>query len=411
MPRPLGLFPTGAWFPPLATNLGATGPLWYRDESWIQPFVVDALTGDAFVEISPWGIGGPGSGFGGPMRRMQKGGVATMAMMAEGAVPAPAAAPAPQAKDAEQRQASLDETIAVQGESPGFLGGAAGGVAGGEAPPVVLRSNFAETAFWKPQLLTGADGSATIEFTVPDSVTSWRVWVAALSQTLASGYVEKNAESVKELMVRPYLPRFLREGDVARLKVVVNSAGETPLAGEATLEIFDPETNVSLLAEFGLTAATAKQAFRVEPGKGVDLTFPLTAPRRVGPTAFKVVARSGNLSDGELRPLPLLPSRIHLAQSRFVTLKGAERREMTFDDMKRPDATRIDEQMVVTVDGQLFYSMLDALPYLIEYPYECTEQTLNRFVSSGMLSRLFVQYPAVARAAAERKSPVHEASG
>ena len=408
-PRPLGLFPTGAWFPPLATNLGATGPLWYRDESWIQPFVVDALTGDAFVEISPWGIGGPGSGFGGPMRRMQKGGVATMAMMAEGAVPAPAAAPAPQAKDAEQRQASLDETIAVQGESPGFLGGAAGGVAGGEAPPVVLRSNFAETAFWKPQLLTGADGSATIEFTVPDSVTSWRVWVAALSQTLASGYVEKNAESVKELMVRPYLPRFLREGDVARLKVVVNSAGETPLAGEATLEIFDPETNVSLLAEFGLTAATAKQAFRVEPGKGVDLTFPLTAPRRVGPTAFKVVARSGNLSDGELRPLPLLPSRIHLAQSRFVTLKGAERREMTFDDMKRPDATRIDEQMVVTVDGQLFYSMLDALPYLIEYPYECTEQTLNRFVSSGMLSSLFVQYPAVARAAAEmakRETPL-----
>ncbi|MEO8198630.1 MAG: alpha-2-macroglobulin family protein, partial [Thermoanaerobaculia bacterium] len=403
-PRPLGLFPTGAWFPPLATNLGATGPLWYRDESWVQPFVVEALTGDAFVEISPWGIGGPGSGFGGPMRRMQKGGVVAMAMMADGAVPVPAAAPAPQGMEERQQDAA---GFVVDGVD---VSGVAGGVAGGAPPPpVALRSNFAETAFWQPQLLTGADGSATIEFTVPDSVTSWRVWVAALSQTLASGYVEKNAESVKELMVRPYLPRFLREGDVAQLKVVVNDAGETPLAGEATLEIFDPETNLSLLEEFGLTAATAKQPFRVEPGKGVDLTFPLTAPRRVGPTAFKVVARAGNLSDGELRPLPLLPSRIHLAQSRFVTLKGAERREMTFDDMKRPDATRIDEQMVVTVDGQLFYSMLDALPYLLEYPYECTEQTLNRFVSSGMLSSLFVQYPAVARAAKEmaaRETPL-----
>ena len=50
--------------------------------------------------------------------------------------------------------------------------------------------------------------------------------------------------------------------------------------------------------------------------------------------------------------MPLLPSRIHLAQSRFVTLKGAERREMTFDDMTKDDPTRIDEQMVVTVDGQ-----------------------------------------------------------
>jgi uncharacterized protein YfaS (alpha-2-macroglobulin family) len=401
-PRPLGLFPTGAWFPQVATNLGSAGLLWYRDDGWVEPVSVDALSGDAFIEISPWGVGGPGTGFGGPMRRMQKGGVATMAMMADGAVPLPAAAaPAPQGVEGRSRDSATAASISREQieELPGVRGGSQGGVA--TPPPVALRSNFAETAFWKPQLLTGADGSASIEFAVPDSVTSWRVWVAALSQTLASGYVEKSVESVKELMVRPYLPRFLREGDVARLKVVVNDAGETPLAGEATIEIFDPETNASLLGEFGLTTATAKQPFRVEPGKGFDLTFALTAPRRVGPAAFKVVARAGNLSDGELRPLPILPSRIHLAQSRFVTLKGVERREMTFDDMKTNDPTRIHEQMVVTVDGQLFYSMLDALPYLIEYPYECTEQTLNRFVSSGMLSSLFVQYPAVARAAEE----------
>jgi uncharacterized protein YfaS (alpha-2-macroglobulin family) len=172
------------------------------------------------------------------------------------------------------------------------------------AAPVALRSNFAETAFWQPQLLTGADGSAAIEFTVPDSVTSWRVWVAALSQTLASGYIEKNAESVKELMIRPYLPRFLREGDVAQLKVVVNSAGETALAGEATLEITDPETNASLLAEFGLTPATAMQPFRVEPGKGVDLTFP--SPRRAASVrppsrSWRVPATFRTASSGRCR--------------------------------------------------------------------------------------------------------------
>ncbi len=332
-PRPLGLFPTGAWFPPLASNLGATGPLWFRDDSWVTPVTVETLSVDAFIEISPWGIGGPGSGYGGPMRRVQKGGVATMAMMADGAAPPPAAAPAPQGLESERRQESLDEASAVQG-------GVAGGVV--EQAPVALRSNFAETAFWKPQLLTGADGSATIEFTVPDSVTSWRVWVAALSRTLASGYAEKNAESVKELMVRPYLPRFLREGDIAQLKVVVNSAGETALAGEATLEITDPETNVSLLAEFGLTAATATLPFRVEPGKGVDLTFALTAPRRVGPTAFKVVARVGQ-SLGRRAPAAAAPAVAH--SSRAVALRHPEGRRAPRDGIRRhatvrPDAHR-----------------------------------------------------------------------
>ncbi|MEO8277791.1 MAG: alpha-2-macroglobulin family protein [Thermoanaerobaculia bacterium] len=403
--RPLALFPSGTGFQMLSANLGASGALWQREDEWQEFSSSATLSGDAFVDISPWGIGGPGYGVGGPLRRMYKGADATMVV--EGAM-APAAAapleiPAPQSMN-EARQRSADAVSLAD-----VAGGVAGGAGRAAAAPVALRSNFAETAFWQPQLLTGSDGSATIEFTVPDSVTSWRVWVAALSKTFASGYVEKNAESVKDLLVRPYLPRFLREGDRADLKVVVNDAGQMPLSGEATLEIFDPETETSLLSDFGLTAETARRSFQVESGKGIDLTFALVAPRRVGAVAFKVIARAGNLSDGELRPLPLLPSRIHLSQSRFVTVKGAERREMTFEDMKRKDATRINEQMVVTVDGQLFYSMLDALPYLVEYPYECTEQTLSRFVSTGMLSSLFSKYPAVAKVAEEmskREAPL-----
>jgi Large extracellular alpha-helical protein len=80
-----------------------------------------------------------------------------------------------------------------------------------EAP--ALRSNFAETAFWTPQLLTGADGSASIEFTVPDSVTSWNVWLHAVTKDLRGASLKRETKSVKELMVRPYVPRFLREGD------------------------------------------------------------------------------------------------------------------------------------------------------------------------------------------------------
>ena len=131
-------------------------------------------------------------------------------------------------------------------------------------------------------------------------------------------------------------------------------------------------------------------------------SFPLVAPAEVGSVAFKVIAKAGDLSDGELRPLPLLPGRMHLSQSRFVTLRDLARRELTFEDLqKTDDPSRINDQMVVTVDAQLFYSVLSSLPYLINYPYECTEQTLNRFLSSGILSSLYQDYPAVAKMAQE----------
>jgi uncharacterized protein YfaS (alpha-2-macroglobulin family) len=278
------------------------------------------------------------------------------------------------------------------------------------AAPVPLRSEFAETAFWKPQLLTGPDGSVSIEFTVPDSVTSWNVFVHAVTRDWKSGSVEKEARSVKDLMVRPYVPRFLREGDQADLKIVVNNASERELSGRVAVDILDADSNASMLPAFGLAPGNASLPFSAAAGKGTSVTVRLSAPRRAGLYAFKVTAVSGDISDGELRPVPLLPGRLHLAQSRFVALRDRERREMTFPDLARnDDPSRVNEQMVVTVDAQLFYSALRALPYLIDYPYECTEQILNRFVSTGIVSALFSEYPAVAKMAAgmsRRETPL-----
>ncbi len=267
---------------------------------------------------------------------------------------------------------------------------------------VTLRSDFSETAFWKPQLLTGRDGSVSIEFAVPDSVTSWNVWVHAVTKDLKSGSVHKEAKSVKDLMVRPYVPRFLREGDLADLKVVVNNASARGLSGKVTLDIVDLETSTSALAAFGLSPERATQAFSAAAGAGADVTFKLTTPKRVGSYAIEARAISGDLSDGERRPVPVLPGRMQLAQSRFAALRGGESRTLRFADMAAgDDPSRIDEQLVVTIDGQLFYSLLSALPYLVNYPYECTEQTLNRFLSTGIVSSVFKDYPAVAAMAQE----------
>ena len=107
----------------------------------------------------------------------------------------------------------------------------------------------------------------------------------------------------------------------------------------------------------------------------------------MGQAAFRVVAKTGEFSDGELRTLPLLPSRMRLVQSKFATLRDKDVAKLTFDDLARTDdPTRLNEQLVVTVDAQLFFTVLQALPYLARYPYECTEQTLNRFVSTGIVT-------------------------
>ena len=390
---PLRLYPSRAFAPSAGSSLGQASPVW-SEGSFPSPPAYPSLLGDRLKFYDGYGIGGPG-GRGHMMFKSARAEMAPAAPMAAQVSDAMAVGGVAKANEADEQRESV--TVAAT-PSPA------------EAPGGELRSEFAETAFWTPQLLVGADGSASVELTVPDSVTSWNVWAHAFTRDLLAGSAHRETRSVKELMVRPYLPRFLREGDVAELKVVVNNASEKELSGRLTFDIIDPDSEKSVLAEFGLAAADATRAFTAPAGGGTNLTFTVTAPRRVGQVAFKVVGAAGEFSDGELRPLPLLPGRMHLAQSRFVTLRDGSRRTMTFADLAAGgDPTLVNDSLVVTVDTQLFYSVLSALPYLVQYPYECTEQTLNRFVSTGILTSLYGKYPAVARMAKEfsaRETPL-----
>ncbi|RKH02243.1 alpha-2-macroglobulin family protein [Corallococcus carmarthensis] len=398
-PQVAQLYPQQTAYVDFRSSGGSSSADWLFDELDRGRPSAPAPSDDSLKFEDGYGLGGPGfrHGYG-----YGRGGMRMRAMAAKpGAVqresadaaPPPPPPPAPSSPSASGRpvlEQKRREIIQI-------IKGAPGAPEPGE-PEQPLRSNFAETAFWIPQLLTGPDGAAVLEFTVPDSVTAWDVWVHALTRDLRGGSTQRATRSVKELMVRPYLPRFLREGDRAELEVVVNNAGAQAQQGQLTFDIVDPDTQKSLAADFGVKTAT--QAFTVAAGKGTHLRFPITTPARVGPVAFRVIAKTGAFSDGELRPLPVLPGRMHLSQSRFAMLSDKDRRTLTFDDLKRTDdPTRVNEQLVVTVDAQLFYSVLQALPYLVDYPYECTEQTLNRFVSTGIVSSLFDKYPAVAKVA------------
>ncbi|MCL2625878.1 MAG: MG2 domain-containing protein [Cystobacterineae bacterium] len=271
------------------------------------------------------------------------------------------------------------------------------GVAGAPPPPSPsagppLRQNFAETAFFLPTLTTDARGQTSMDFEVPDALTSWNVMAVAHNQRgQGSPVLTQRTQTAKELMVRPYLPRFLREGDEATWAVVVNNASGEALSGELVLELFEPETQQSLNARFGLVEP--RRAFHV-PAQGLaKLEFILKVPLGLGEVGVKVFAKAGDYTDGEQRILPLLPSRMHLTQSRFIALKGKQKKEMVFEDMAKADATRLNERLSIGIDGQLLAGALEALPYLATYPYECSEQTFNRFFSAGMLASLFRQNP------------------
>ncbi len=284
-PDPLSLYPNRSADSGLFTSIQPTGWSWVfgrvaSRQSWVP------LRGDRLKFFEGYGVGGPG-------RRMA--GVGIMAKAQASVVDA--AAPATEALAVKGGEGGPTAEVTVSGE-PALSGGPPA------SQPSELRSNFSETAFWMPHLLTDAEGSAVIEFVVPDSVTSWSVWVHAITRDLAAGSAHREAKSVKELMVRPYVPRFLREGDTADLEVVVNNASDRPLSGSVTLDVLDTETNASALAAFGLTPQTATRAFTAAAGGSANAAFALSAPRRVGTYAIKATAAAGDFSDGELRPGP-----------------------------------------------------------------------------------------------------------
>ena len=397
-PNPQGLLPGLPATVQLNDNLQQAPTVWHHEDNWYQRRAVAGHRGDSLKFYDGYAIGGPGGR--GHMRFRPE-----VAMMAMDAAPSAPRAMARQSKAApapNPAPAMAEQVVSMEGEQSAGSGGADDNGNEGAGLPE-LRENFSETAFWHPHLLLDDDGGVSFELTAPDSVTEWDLWIHAFSRSLRFASLRETVRTVKDLLVRPYLPRFFREGDRAELRVVVSNSGDEPLAGSLDFEIVDPETQEDLSARFGLKQDQARDVqFSVEPGASTTLSFPGVAPQDPGLVAIRARGKAADHTDGELRPLPVLPSRLYLAQSRFAALDGPGERVLTFEDLAADDDPSLDhESMVVTLDAQLFYAALSSLPYLIDYPYECTEQTLNRFVSTGILTSLFESYPAVGKMAAQ----------
>lgn len=419
-PSPLVLYPPRTGAPGTQWSLGV-GPFVYSRGAFPGPVSSPNLTSYEIRFLANYGIGGPGQ----RGRVFMKGGMPMAASMAASMAESAAESAAENFAMDSAGAGAATEMRTQSSRQEDERGEPKLSTTAAEARPLVIRSNFSETAFWRPHLVTDAQGRVSFEFQAPDSVTSWNVWIHALTSDLKSGSLVRETKTVKELMVRPYAPRFLREGDDARIQVVVNNAAERDLAGEVTFDIEDVDTGKSVATEFGLNTKQRKVPFTAKKGGLTTVAFTIRAPKRVGPFAFVAKASvpatgrektpgEAALSDGERRALPVLPSRMHLAQSRFVTLRDGTKARLEFQDLLAQgvagsDEDVLNEKLVVTVDGQLFYGVLQAMPYLFEYPYECSEQILNRFVATGIASSVYKKYPAVAKMAktmSQRQTPL-----
>lgn len=411
----LSLYPNKATHGYVRSNVMQSHPYWISSNGFNPIPSMPILSPDHLKYISGYAIGGPGfrrmskvmydgadyeSGLMGasdsarPMRKMAKMALESAAPVAE-EKPASGVGRAHKQGLGTRGAAGLKEEV-QNNEADKNLED----TRDGKGKAVELRSDFSETAFFLPHLILESDNTASIEFKVPDSVTSYNLFVHAITKDLMGGSVNKEIKAIKEIMVRPYVPRFLREGDEAEIKVVINNASDKELSGELKFEILEIDTDKNLVPEFGILEKDTVRNFTVKPKGSENFVFGLKVPVKIDMVNFKVTARTKDFSDGELRAIPILPGRMHLIQSKFVVLKDKTSKTIKFDDLaKRDDPTLVNDQMVITIDAQLFFTVLQSLPYLVNYPYECTEQTLNRFVSSGIVSSVYSTHPAIAKMA------------
>lgn len=260
------------------------------------------------------------------------------------------------------------------------------------AKKVEARKKFADAAFFKPHISTASDGTGMFSFVAPEQLTSWRIKLFAFTNDVKEGTLTEEAVTKKDLMVRADLPRFFREKDKGTVTAIVHNESDKPLEGELLIEVIENGEIVNQQ----LKLKDGKKDFSIEPHSLASFDWMIEVPHGVSTYKVRVVAMTENLSDAEERDLPILPSRQRLIESALVALSGSESKilEISLKD----DPTRINESMVIQIDPQLALSILNTLPFLVEYPYECVEQILNKYVPLSIVSEVYKKYPAIRKA-------------
>jgi hypothetical protein len=262
---------------------------------------------------------------------------------------------------------------------------------------VAARKNLNETAFFFPHLVSDAEGVVRMEFTMPEALTKWKFLGFAHDKELRSGYLTDEIVTAKDLMAQPNPPRFLREGDILEFPVKVSNQSATRQKGKVRLNFKDARSEQPVDGALGITAP--EQDFDLPAGESKTFTWRITLPEGAGPLTFKAVAASDRLSDGEEGVLPVLAKKVLVTESLALPIRNAGTKEFDFVKLRDSAASNTirNQSFTVQMVSQPAWYAVMALPYLMEYPHECTEQTFNRLYANGLARHIGNSDPKIRR--------------
>jgi hypothetical protein len=329
-------------------------------------------------------FGTPAMGWGGGLARKGR-----MLMAEDEAMDAaPMAAMDANRGESAQRRSIEEDRTAGDAEGPA---GPAGPAAA--APPPPPRKNLVETAFFLPALSSDKDGVVSIEFTLPDTLTTWQFKGLAHDAALRSGSIVDTCVSAKDLMVEPVMPRFLREGDVVHIPVKVSNKSTGRLAGTVKFALADARTDAD---RSGLIDGPRELPFDLAAGESKPVVFTIKVADGTETLRYLATGSAGKAADGEEAFIPILSRKVLVSESVPVTIRGPGSRKISLDRLATSAATGIQSQSLVVqaTSNPAWYAVL-ALPSIMEDSDESTETLFTRLYANTLARHLATSDPRI----------------
>ncbi|MBI9038851.1 MAG: hypothetical protein JEY97_12010 [Bacteroidales bacterium] len=267
-------------------------------------------------------------------------------------------------------------------------------------PPIQIRRNFNETAFFYPDLETNKDGDVIIKFKIPETLTKWKFLGLAYTKELQTGNIQKELVTQKKLMVIPNAPRYFRQGDTIVFCSKVVNLSDKILSGEANLEFFDAFTMKPV--NDILNNIDTKKTFSVEEGQSTAICWKISIPTKLEAITYRIKAKAENFSDGEENTLPVLTNRMLVTESLPLPIKGKESKHFEFKKLinskKNKKYSSIENyKLSLEFTSNPAWYAIQALPVLNEIKYRSSDNVFSQFYANSIASHIINSNPKIKR--------------
>ncbi|OEK07161.1 alpha-2-macroglobulin family protein [Roseivirga misakiensis] len=256
---------------------------------------------------------------------------------------------------------------------------------------VKSRTNFKETAFFYPQLRTSKNGELSFSFTTPESLTKWNLQLLAHTKSMLTDKLVSTVQTQKKLMVLPNFPRFVREKDTLIVSVKVASLFSKKASGVSRIEWLNPENNEPI--DLLIKGDRMDKAFEIAPNGNAAMEWKISVPAGLSGIKYRVLATAGGFSDGEENYLPVLSNKVMITESLPMWVNANEEKAFKLDALEKASETKENYSLSLGFTNNSLWNVVQSLPYMIEFPYECSEQTFSRIFANAIGRKLVEQHP------------------